>query len=124
MNRRIFVNHTSMAFAATFLPGYVFASFGRSKKIGYFNGLENEVLAFLETLRYKQEGWGWFKYSTLMPRNYSLESSSMAIGVMSRLGYLEKVSFDQKKEAIDFFLSSRDETDGFLKSSTGHSCGS
>ncbi|HEV7347367.1 hypothetical protein [Telluribacter sp.] len=77
----------------------------RKKGSSYLLSQKADVLRFLETTRYPDEGWGRWRYTVLMDRKYALESSAMGIGILDTLGELDAVPQAQKEEAISFFQS-------------------
>ncbi len=82
---------------------------------GYFASLEYDILYWIESVRYKKDGWGRFKYNIHMYRDYGLESSAFAIQLLNKFGELDSISDKQIDEAISFFMSCLDLEDGFFK---------
>ena len=73
------------------------------------------VLDWLESVRCRESGWGRWRYHTAMKRPWALQASGIAVGILDRLHALEGISAAQKREAVDFFQSCQDPTDGLLK---------
>ena len=61
----------------------------RSGTTGYTKMFKEDIIYWLESIKYKTEGWGRWKYHRFMDRNYGLESSEMTIGILDLLGELK-----------------------------------
>ena len=70
------------------------------------------VLDFLESIRYKNGGWGRWPYHAEMRRPYALQSSSHAIRSLEMLGALDSVPVTSRAEAIAFFQSCQEKDSG------------
>ena len=70
------------------------------------------VLGFLESIRYKDEGWGRWPYHAKMRRPYALQSSSHAIRSLELLGALDSVPAASRNQAIAFFQSCQEKDSG------------
>lgn len=73
------------------------------------------MLGWLESIRYKEEGWGRFKYNLHMIRDYGLTPSLSSLGIMNRFGAVDSISNDQRKEMIMFLVSCFDPQDKLFK---------
>ncbi|MCK5465307.1 MAG: hypothetical protein KAI95_19905, partial [Bacteroidales bacterium] len=82
---------------------------------GYFASLKEDILHWLESVRYKEDGWGRFKYNIHMYRDYGLESSAFAIKLLNKFGELGNILDEQIDEAVSFFMDCLDPEDGFFK---------
>lgn len=82
---------------------------------GYFASLKEDILHWVESVRYKEDGWGRFKYNIHMYRDYGLESSAFAIKLLNKFGELGNILDEQIDEAVSFFMECLDPEDGFFK---------
>ncbi len=82
---------------------------------GYFASLKEDILQWVESVRYKEDGWGRFKYNIHMYRDYGLESSAFAIKLLNKFGELGNILDEQIDEAVSFFMECLDPEDGFFK---------
>lgn len=73
------------------------------------------ICAWLEAVRWPDEGWGRWKYNAHMIRPYGLISSGFAIVIHDQLGLLAGITAQQRREAIEFFQSTQDPKDGYFK---------
>lgn len=73
------------------------------------------ICAWLEAVRWPDDGWGRWKYNAHMIRPYGLISSGFAIVIHDQLGLLAGITPQQRREAIEFFQSTQDPRDGFFK---------
>jgi hypothetical protein len=78
------------------------------------NSIHGDVLKWLESVRYPDEGWGRWKYSKGMVRPYGLIATRLALSIYDQLDALPSISPEQKQEGIAFLQSCQD-TDGFFK---------
>lgn len=124
MQRRNFIKYTFAGTGGIYLTGWnslVASSMGQAAKTlgpipgGYVQDLKKDIIPWLETVRYKAEGWGRWKYNLHMARNFGLESSSHGIELLKTYDELDKITATQKQEALAFFVSCRDPKDGFIK---------
>ncbi len=83
--------------------------------MNYIDSVREDILNWLETVRWPDEGWGRWKYNAAMYRNYALISSRQAITIQHQLGVLEHVPDQQKTEAVAFLQSTQDPDDGQFK---------
>ncbi|MFW6286432.1 MAG: hypothetical protein ACOC29_00685 [Candidatus Sumerlaeota bacterium] len=74
-----------------------------------------DVLAWMETVRYGDEGWGRWKYHAAMERPWALQASGIAISILESFGELERVPVRLREEAIAFFRSCQDPEDLLFK---------
>jgi len=81
----------------------------------YVSQVRDEVLSFLESVRYKEQGWGKWKYNVKMERAYGLIPSIQAITILQQLKALEGISSKHKNDAKVFFQSTQDYKDGYFK---------
>lgn len=81
----------------------------------YIDQARPGVLAWLESIRHKAEGWGRWPYNAHMVRPYGLIPSTQAIQLHDMLGALGDVSDQQRHEAVQFFQSAQDMDDGYFK---------
>lgn len=123
MQKRDFIKYTLAGTGSLYLTGWgsFAASLQNSQTVikitdeGYVQDLKKDIISWLETVRYKNEGWGRWKYNLNMARNYGLESSSHGIELLKTYDELDKIPAAKKKEALAFFLGCRDPKDGFIK---------
>ncbi len=91
---------------------------GRGVNAGFLGSYGKKVrpriLEWLESIRYKNAGWGRWKYNTAMSRDYALESSAQVISILESLDALSDVPHWQKQEGIEFLESCLDEKTGYL----------
>ena len=83
-------------------------------KSSYIDHIKPGVLKWLESVRFKDEGWGRWKYNAHMCRPYGLQCSGLAIRILDFAGELENISQEEKRQAVDFFLSCQDPNDGYF----------
>lgn len=81
----------------------------------YITQAKPGVCDWLETVRWKADGWGRWKYNAHMDRPYGLISSGFAIVIHDQLGLLAGLTPQQRREAIEFFQSTQDPVDGYFK---------
>ena len=107
MNRRETIKSIGLGTMSAFIPlPHIFAyPSGLENSDGYFSSQKDNVLRFLNTTQYTDEGWGRWKYNILMDRKFGLESSAMGIQILDMLDALEKVPDIKRKEAQQFFQS-------------------
>lgn len=107
MNRRGIIKSIGIgSLCAAFPLPRLFASPSVSVSKGYHLSSQNdEVLRFLNTTLYPDEGWGRWKYNILMDRKYALESSAMGIKILDTLGALNSISLANRQQAITFLQS-------------------
>ena len=84
-------------------------------KSSYIDHIKPGVLKWLESVRFKDQGWGRWKYNTHMCRPYGLQCSGLAIRILDWAGELDNRSPEEKRQAVDFFLSCQDPNDGYFK---------
>jgi hypothetical protein len=82
---------------------------------GYLGRVRDGVLAWLETVRWKPDGWGRWKYNAHMVRDCGLQSSAQAVGILDRLGALPPAVDPRRGEAVRFYQSCQDPKDGWFK---------
>ncbi len=82
---------------------------------GYVESAKGGIIEWLESVRYRDEGWGRWKYHAAMTRPWALQASGIAVLMLDQLGALGSVSEEQKAEAIEFFQSCQDRDDRLLK---------
>lgn len=82
---------------------------------GYIESEKKTVLDWLESIRYKKDGWGRFPYHAAMTRPWALQASGQAIELIHRLGAWPSVSSEMKAEAASFIKSCQDPVDGYFK---------
>ncbi len=70
------------------------------------------VIGFLESIRYKDEGWGRWPYHAQMRRPLALQSSSHAIASLEILGALKTVPASSREEAVSFIRSCQEKETG------------
>ena len=81
----------------------------------YVQQTKDGMLNWLESVRYSDEGWGRWKYNLHQYRAYGLQSSAIAINLLTQLGELDNVPAEKKREAAEFFASCQDPADGYFK---------
>lgn len=82
---------------------------------GYIATVKSGILAWMESVRYPNEGWGRWKYHAAMTRPWALQASGIAIKLLEQLGALQAVSEKQKQEAVAFLHSCQDTKDHLFK---------
>ena len=82
---------------------------------GYLKEAMAGTLAWLEAVRCKDGDWGRWRYSSAMPRPYGLIPSVIAIRVLAVLDKLRETPAKSKQEAVRYFQSQQDPSDGFFK---------
>lgn len=83
---------------------------------GYLAEAKAGVLDWLESVRYKESSeWGRWKYSSSMTRPYGLIPSIIAVRILAVLDSLRDVPGESKLEAVQYFQSQQDASDGFFK---------
>jgi hypothetical protein len=90
-------------------------AFAGSTKASYVRRVRPQLLRWLESVRYPDEGWGRWKYTRHMYRKYALQASGMAVNVLDTLGALSDISRESKEQAIRFYQSCQDPRDGYFK---------
>ncbi len=107
MKRRKIIKSISLGAMSVILPLPSLLAFPSALKNsdGYFSSQKKDVLRFLKTTLYTDEGWGRWKYNILMERKYGLESSAMGIQILDMLGALQAVPETKRKEGAKFFQS-------------------
>lgn len=83
--------------------------------MSYMAMVRSNVLRHIESIRFKEQGWGRWKYMATMPRPWALQASSMTIYILEVLDQIKNVTEQQKQEYLDFVYSCYDETDRFFK---------
>ncbi|MGE9290700.1 MAG: hypothetical protein ACQKBT_06910 [Puniceicoccales bacterium] len=86
-----------------------------SQEKGFVENVREGLVHWLESIRYKEEQWGRWKYHSEMVRPYSLNASGLAIKLLHRLGELEKVPKDKRDEAVDYIRGCQDPDDGLFR---------
>ncbi len=79
-----------------------------------YPGLRERVLAWLETVRCKDEPWGRYKYCRGMKRAWGLESSLQAIKILRVLDALNEVPAEARLEMGRFVCSLQDPETGLV----------
>ncbi|MDF2923544.1 MAG: glycosyl transferase, family 2 [Paenibacillaceae bacterium] len=82
---------------------------------GYVEQAKPGIMNWLESVRWKEEGWGRWKYNAKMIRDYGLIPSANAILILDRLGELDNIDQALKNEAAAFLQSCQDQADGYFK---------
>ncbi|OGV50061.1 MAG: hypothetical protein A2017_02735 [Lentisphaerae bacterium GWF2_44_16] len=82
---------------------------------GYLEEAMKGTLDWLEAVRCKDYSWGRWKYSSVMIRPYGLIPSIIAIRVLAVLDKLNDIPQRLKQEAVKYFQSQQDASDGFFK---------
>ena len=82
---------------------------------GYLGQVRAGVLSWLESVRWKPDGWGRWKYNAHMVRDHGLQSSAQAVGILDRLGALPPPGDPRIGEAVRFYQSCQDPQDGWFK---------
>jgi hypothetical protein len=78
-------------------------------------GIADEVLTWLESVRFPRDGWGRWKYHSAMTRNFGLQACGIAVGLLHELDALRRVEHRQRQEAVSFLQSCQDPSDGYFK---------
>ncbi len=119
MNRRSFLKTALSGSAAA---GFLTVSYSPTQAAsranpepGYVQQVREGVLAFLEEIRYKEEGWGRWPYNKHMMRPYGLTSSAEAIKTLTTYDALRLVPESQRREAIAFIHACQDPRDDYFK---------
>jgi len=73
------------------------------------------VRDWLASVRDGSAGWGRWRYHAAQPEPSALQASGIAVGLFDQAGELDAVPEAQRQEAIDFFRSCQDPTDGLFK---------
>jgi len=73
------------------------------------------VLDWLESIRFRDLGWGRWPYHAKMRRPYGLQSSFMAMRILRVLGALDGLSASERAEGIAWLQSTQDPADGHFK---------
>ncbi len=74
-----------------------------------------DVLAWMESVRYADEGWGRWKYHAAMERPWALQASGIAVSLLHEFDELQHVSPRLTEEAITFLRSCQDPDDLLFK---------
>ena len=86
--------------------------------MSYIDEVKSGVLNWLETVRV-DDGWGKWKLNAMQnPRPYDMMCSVDAISILKILGELDSVEQYKKDQAISFFQSCQDSSDGYFKDPT------
>ncbi|WPJ96646.1 hypothetical protein SH580_02880 [Coraliomargarita algicola] len=81
----------------------------------YISEIRGGLLDWMESVRYEEAGWGRWKYHSMMERPYALNASGIAIKILHRLGLLDQISAAQRREAVEYFKSCQDSSDGLFR---------
>ena len=81
----------------------------------YTETVRNGLSKWLESVRYKKEGWGRYPFNAKAIAPYSLHASGMAIRLLDELDILKDVGEEAKKEAAEYFRGAQDKEDGYFK---------
>lgn len=82
---------------------------------GYMEEVQDDVLSWLEDIRYKSEGFGRWPYHAKMIRPWGLQSSGIAIRVLDEFDRLSGLTDTQKQEATAYFQSCQSPDDGLFR---------
>jgi hypothetical protein len=81
----------------------------------HVNAVRDGLLAWIESVRWPEAGWGRWKYNAHMVRDYGLIPSGIAVKLLHALEALAAVPAAQRQEAIAFLQSTQDLADGYFK---------
>ncbi|MBN2509129.1 MAG: hypothetical protein JXB03_02590 [Spirochaetales bacterium] len=73
------------------------------------------VIRWLESVRYKREGWGRYPFNAKSFAPYSLYASGLAVRLLNELDQLGPVSPGNRDEAASYIKASQDMEDGYFK---------
>ena len=73
------------------------------------------IVRWLESVRYKREGWGRYPFNAKSFAPYSLYATGLAVRLLDELGQLDKITGEQKEEAAEYIKGSQDSEDGYFK---------
>lgn len=81
----------------------------------YDSRVKDGIIAWLETVRYNEKGWGRWKYNAGMIRPYALRASSLAIEqFIIPWQLIDHISTNDRRDSLLFFQSCQD-VDGYFK---------
>lgn len=83
--------------------------------MGYLQKLEPAIFAWLESVRCRDEGWGRWKYSSVMVRPYGLIASIITARIYALYDRLGTLSASAHGEWVSYLQGEQDAADGFFK---------
>ncbi len=81
----------------------------------YVQRVKPGLLNWLESIRFKEEGWGRWPYHAKMVRPWALQASAIGVRILNELAELGKATEAQRAEAVAFFQGCQDPADGLFK---------
>ncbi|NJO68881.1 MAG: hypothetical protein HC830_05975 [Bacteroidetes bacterium] len=100
MQRRSLLKNITLSGAGLiFLPDF-FSQLSAQTVIdtnGYVGKVKNGILDWLETIRFKKDGWGRWKYNSHMVRDYGLVPSCHGITIYNQLDAITSLSMKTQR---------------------------